>query len=55
VYAGYSADTGSAGAQTVGLTAPAAQKYSIVGVEILGTAGASAYPFGLTTPTPRYR
>ena len=55
-YSGWRADTGAAGAQTLGLSAPAGQKYSMMGVEILGTASAAPnYPFGITTPTPRYR
>lgn len=37
VYSGYRTDTGSAGSQTVGLSAPSGQKYSIVAVEVLGT------------------
>lgn len=35
-YTGYSPDVGAAGNKTVGLTAPTGQKYSIVGIEILG-------------------
>lgn len=35
-YGGYYAEVATAGAQTVGMTAPAAQKYSIVAVEIKG-------------------
>lgn len=38
VYAGYHADAGAIGTYAVGLTAPAAQKYSIVAVEIKGSA-----------------
>jgi hypothetical protein len=37
VYSGYRSDTGSAGTQTVGLSAPTGQKYSIAAVEVLGT------------------
>lgn len=39
VYGAYWADAGTAGSKTVGLTAPSGQKYSIVVVEIKGTAG----------------
>lgn len=42
-YTGYVSDSGAAGTKTVGLTAPAGQKYSIVGVEVLGIAGGSAF------------
>lgn len=41
-YTGYRSDVGAAGNETVGLTAPAGQKYSIVGVEVLGTTGGGA-------------
>ncbi|MBM6622683.1 hypothetical protein JTF08_13790 [Micrococcaceae bacterium RIT802] len=37
-YSGYSPDTGPAGTITFGMLTPSTQKYSIVGVEILGTA-----------------
>lgn len=40
-YSGRHNDAGAAGAQTVGLSAPAGQKYSIVAVEVLGTSGGS--------------
>lgn len=43
VYGAYHADSGAAGAKTVGLSAPAGQKYSIAAVEILGSS---------STPTP---
>lgn len=36
-YTGYTLDAGAAGNKTVGLTAPTGQKYSIVGIEILGS------------------
>lgn len=36
VYTGYSPDVGAAGTEVLGLTAPTAQKYSMVGVEVLG-------------------
>lgn len=36
-YTGYAPDTGPAGIETVGLLSPASQKYSIVGIEILGS------------------
>lgn len=46
VYAGYHADAGAIGTYAVGLTAPAAQKYAIVAIEIKGSAGvASPLPF----------
>jgi hypothetical protein len=40
VYAAYYPDAGAVGSKTVGLSAPSGQKYSIVAVEILGTADA---------------
>lgn len=43
VYSGYVADAGAAATQTLGLTLPSTQKYSVVGVEVLGTAGGSAF------------
>lgn len=42
VYGGFHADAGSIGTKTVGLSGPAGQKYSIIALEILGSA----------TPTP---
>lgn len=36
-YGAYRADTGAAGAKTIGTSTPAAQKYALCGVEILGT------------------
>ncbi|MBK8184882.1 MAG: hypothetical protein IPK63_19150 [Candidatus Competibacteraceae bacterium] len=42
VYSGYHADAGAIGTQTVGLSAPSGQKYSIVAVEVKGTAGGAA-------------
>lgn len=53
VYASYTLDVGAAGSQTVGLTAPAAQKYSIVAVEVLGTGTAPAIPPILIMQTRR--
>ena len=53
IYSAYTADVGAAGSKTAGMSLPTGQAYSIVGVEILGVAVA-AYPFGVTTPTPRY-
>lgn len=46
VYSGFHADAGTAGADTVGLSTPGGQKYSIIAVEIKGTvsAPAVAYP-----------
>jgi hypothetical protein len=41
-YGGYRTDTGSAGAVTQGLSAPTGQRWVLVGVEILGTAGTAA-------------
>lgn len=38
-YGGYHPDAGALGAKTVGLSAPAGQKYSIAAVEIKGSAG----------------
>lgn len=37
VYAGFHADSGAAGLKTVGLTAPAGEKFSIIALEILGS------------------
>jgi len=42
VYVAYYPDAGTAGSKTVGLSAPTGQQYSIVAVEIKGTAGAAA-------------
>lgn len=54
VYAGRWNDSGAAGAKTLGLSAPAGQKYSIAGVEILGSAGgAPAIPPHLVMATRR--
>jgi hypothetical protein len=44
VYAGYHADAGATGAKTVGLSAPTGQTYSIVAVEIKGSASAAQPP-----------
>lgn len=44
VYSAYYSDAGTAGAKTVGLSAPGAQKYSIIAVEIKGTAAAATSP-----------
>ena len=53
-YAGYHPDAGSAGANTYGLSAPTGQKYSIIAVEIKGTAGgAPALPPYLIMQTRR--
>lgn len=41
VYTGYAPDAGAAGSETLGLTAPTGQKYSIVAVEVLGLASVS--------------
>jgi hypothetical protein len=38
-YAAYWPDAGTAGSKTVGLSTPSGQKYSIISVEVLGTAG----------------
>jgi hypothetical protein len=43
-YEGYHSDAGAAGAKTVGLSAPAGQKYSIAAVEILGTVATGGLP-----------
>lgn len=37
LYAGYHADAGAVGSKTVGLSAPAGQRYAIVAVEVKGT------------------
>jgi hypothetical protein len=39
VYSAYWPDAGAAAAKTCGLTAPSGQKYAIIAVEVLGTAG----------------
>lgn len=45
VYGAYWPDAGAAGAKTLGLSAPAGQKYSTAAVEIFGTASAATvYP-----------
>lgn len=47
VYAAYYSDAGTAGAKTVGLSAPTGQQYSIIGVEVKGAAaggGATTVP-----------
>lgn len=47
VYAAYWSDAGTAGSKTTGLSAPTGQKYSIIAVEVKGTAsgsGATATP-----------
>lgn len=41
LYAGRHTDAGAAGAKTVGLSAPAGQKYSITAVEVLGTSAST--------------
>lgn len=43
-YAAIWNDAGAAGAKTVGLSAPSAQKYSIIALEILAAASGSALP-----------
>lgn len=42
VYSGYRADAGAAGSKTVGLSAPTGQKWSIVGIEMIGYPNAAA-------------
>jgi hypothetical protein len=51
VYGAYHADAGTAAAKTVGLSAPSGQKYSIVAVEVKGTASAAATSFVIPTKT----
>lgn len=46
IYSGRHVNAGAAGVKTVGLSAPSGQKYTIVAVEVLGTAS------GSTTVTP---
>jgi hypothetical protein len=46
-YGAYWSDAGTAGSKTVGLSAPTGQKYAIVALEVLGTAGSAD-----ATPTP---
>lgn len=47
IYGAYWSDAGTAGAKTTGLSAPTGQKYAIIALEVLGTAGSSD-----ATPTP---
>lgn len=46
VQGGYYADAGTAGSKTIGISAPTGQKYTIVAMEVLGTA--------VTTPTTTF-
>lgn len=49
-------DTAGAGATTYGLSTPSAGAYNLTAVEFTaGAGGPTPYPFGITTPTPRYR
>jgi hypothetical protein len=50
-YGAYHADAGTAGGKTVGLSAPGGQKYSIIAVEVKGTAAAAATSFVIPTTT----
>ncbi len=50
VYVAYWTDAGAAGAKTLGMSAPTGQKYSIVGLEVKGSAGLSA-ALGTATET----
>ena len=50
-YGAYHADAGSAGAKTVGLSAPSGQKYSIIAVEILGGASSNTGTLSGTLPS----
>lgn len=54
-YGAYWSDAGAAGAKTTGLSAPSGQKYSIIAVEVEGTAGggtdATATPAVIATAT----
>ena len=52
IYVGYHPDAGTAGSKTVGLSLPTNQKYSIIAVEIKGTAGGGVAPPELVIPTP---
>lgn len=51
IYGAYYSDTGTAGTKTVGLSAPSGQKYSIVAVEVLGTAASGSEAAGTSTGT----
>ncbi len=44
VYAAYYSDAGAAGSKTVGLSAPAGQKFSIMAVEVKGSASSGTAP-----------
>jgi len=48
-YGGYHADAGPAGTDAVGLSAPTGQKYSIIALEVLGTAGVAGKSPGNVT------
>lgn len=50
-YAAYHTDAGTAGAKTVGLSAPSGQKYSIVALEVLGTTSSTIdlQPVGMSS------
>jgi chitodextrinase/lysophospholipase L1-like esterase len=52
VYGGYHADSGAVGTYNVGLSAPTGQKYSIVALEIKGSAGGTPPPPPPPGPTP---
>jgi hypothetical protein len=41
-YDGYWSDAGAAGANSYGLSAPSAQDYAVIAVEVKGTAGGGA-------------
>lgn len=48
----YRTDVGAAGTEVVGLTTPATLRWVMVGVEILGTSGGTAYTGTLSAATP---
>ena len=52
-YVGCWGDSGAAGSKTLGLSAPTGQKYSIIGVEVLGTAAAGSTSLPPSSPVRR--
>lgn len=52
VYAGYYANAGAPGAKVVGLTAPTAQQYTIMAVEVMGIPAAGPPSRVVGTPIP---
>lgn len=53
VYGGYVADSGSGGSVTMGLTAPATQRWVMSGFEFLGSSGGGTYAGNVSASVPR--